>query len=967
MPTVAELDVKINADDDATSTIARLDALLRGLDGDNVDVDVDVDTGEADADIAHLIEEINSISDETVTIEVDTDGAGENIAALEAELKSIPDETVTIETDVDDAGIKRGTSSLKKFNDTSLNASRQVSLLAAAVLGLGTALIPIGAVAVGGVVALASAFTVAAAGIGLFALVAKSAFGPVTDALKKMNTLQQQFNQATTDKQRDAALAKMQALLGSLTDSQLALYSAITRFRGAWAHLVAQFEPQVFQIATEGLDGLAKILPSLAPIIGATAGALLFLERAGTRALAGPFWQSFIKMLGQTAGPLIREFGLTIGNLITGFAALIGAFMPLTLDFSQGLLGMSKSFSTWAQNLSQSKGFQDFVAYVRENTPLVLRLIGQFVMGFIAVAKAGAPLGEALVKAATRLFELIDAFQKAHPGALTLTLALIGIGAVALNLIGPLLLVGRFVLALVTGFGYLGTAAGVIATALGTTAAVVLGVVAIVAALVVGIIYAYNHFKTFHDIVDAIGKALLSFGQTVASAVIGGLQSAATWLTSTFGPAVRAVMDFVVEQFNKVRDWATQNAGTFEHAWSNITSVVSRIMQILWGEISGALSQISALWNFFWPTLSAVLMGVWTAIKGVVSGALDIIMGFLLIFAGLFSGEWGKMWQGLVQVLTGIWEIIKGVVTGGFQVLQALVTAYLNVVKAIWSAAWGLISSGLRAAWNTMVSIVKAAWGAIVATFRAFQQTVQAGVNAFWSAVIAIFRGAWNLVTSGLRAAWNTASSLTSSAWNGIKGVVSSAASSVAKAVRDKISDAIGYIRDFGPRALGILSGLGGKFYNAGASLLKSLADGIGAGIGAAVGKMRDAVGQLTDLLPGSPAKTGPLSGQGYAYIRGQHLAEDLASGIAGQSGLVERAARDMADLMSLSTDPAGAFDAITRGGGGGGGITINVGEGAVAVNVGDGTDPKAARAAFDGAGGTVADALLTAIRRREG
>ena len=152
------------------------------------------------------------------------------------------------------------------------------------------------------------------------------------------------------------------------------------------------------------------------------------------------------------------------------------------------------------------------------------------------------------------------------------------------------------------------------------------------------------------------------------------------------------------------------------------------------------------------------------------------------------------------------------------------------------------------------------------------------------------------------------------------------------------------------------------------------LASGIESGIGGAVSAVSGAVSKLTSLLPGSPAETGPLSGQGYSLIRGQHLVEDLATGIVRSTPSVESAARDVADLMTLAYNGSAAFDAITSplgagttntGAGQGGGVSITVAAGAVQLILGDGVDPKEAADAFAGSADTIADALLSAIQRR--
>lgn len=978
MPTVAELDVQINAKDDATGTIAALDALIKSLDKDRVEITVDADAARAEEEIAALEAQINAISDETVTIEVDADGEG-RIATLEAEIMALKDKTLHIKAEVDDRQVKRATVNLGKLDNQALNASRQIGWLATAVLGLGTALIPIGAVGVGGVAALTSAFTVAGVGVGLFGAVAVSAIKPVSAALKKMTTLQQQFNTAVTDKQRDAALAKIDALLKSLTPEQRALVAEVNRFQGAWHQLVSEFQPQVFQIATEGMHGLTSILDSLKPIIAGTAGAFLFLERAATRGLAGPFWQSFIHDVGQNVGTIVREMGLAFGNFISGFAAVVGAFLPLTVDFTGGLLHMSQRFKAWAEGLKENKGFQEFVQYIRDNTPKVLGLIGALADAFVGLVKAGTPVGERLVDGATMLFKWVDAFEEMHPKAFTAALAIIGFTAVAVNLIGPIVTVVRFLFLLTRGFGFLYTGLSALAGLLGVSVGLFLGVVGVVAALAYGIYYAYTHFKTFHDMVDAAGRQLKAWGAQAYEAIVGGLRTALGWLTTTFGPAVQAVIDFVVEQFNKVRDWASENGGTFAAAWDNIASVVTRIVAILWHEITGALSQIGTVWNFFWPTLSGVVMGVWTAIKGIISGVLDIIMGILLVFAGLFSGEWGKMWDGVVQILTGVWEIIKGIVQGGAQAVQALVNAGLALLAGIFIAGWGLVIGGVSAAFGTIKSIIGAAWGWIKTAFTTSQQTIQAGVDGFWRGVRAAFTGALGLIVGGLQAAMGTLIAAAVGGWNGIKAAFSGAQHGIQagidgfwSGVRRAFTSGIGLVRDGLSAALntmvGIVTGIAGRFYSAGASLMKSLASGIASGIGNTVGAVRSAVGQLTDLLPGSPAKVGPLSGQGYALIRGQHFSEDLAAGIMGRAGLVKDASRFLADAIGQSTAPA----ALTAGpsafgpsSDGPGGVSISVAAGAVVLQLAAGVDPKAAAEAFDGASDTIADGLLTAIRRR--
>jgi len=982
MPTVAELDVHIDAKDDATATILALDALIKGLDRDDVDIDIDANAEQVTAEIQRLLAELRRLdaSSPDIDVDIDTAGAATELAKLRAELAAMRDETVKVR--VNDSEVRRARTSMEEFRNSSIQASRSVNSIAAAVLGLGTALIPLGAVAAGGVMALVGALTAAGIGVGLFGLVANTVFGETKQALKDLKKSTDAYNAATTDKERDAALEKTKEIMEGLDPATRGMVQAILDFKAAWRSFSMQFQPQIFQIAQEGLKGLTTLFPAISPIVKGAADAFLFLERSAIRALQGPFWQSFFTMIGRNVGPIMSDLGLAIGNLIEGFAALVMAFMPMTRSFTGGLVGMTKAFADWAKGLENNQGFQNFVAYIYEATPKVLSLIGSLAMAFVALVRAGAPTGEALLDMANSLFALMAAFQRAHPAAAMLGLALIGILAVTVKLLGPLLSIGKLFMVLGSALLSVGGAITSLATFLGIGVAALLGLAAAIALVVAGLVYAYTHFEGFRNLVNSVASAIAAFAVTAYNGIVAGLGAAAAWLAATFGPAVSAVVAFVVEQFNRVRDWASQNSATFAAAWETIKVIITGIWRNTVNEITTVLGILVAIWTTIWPTLSQIVQGAWTIIKGIISGALSIIMGIIQVFAGILAGDWSAIWGGVVLILRGAWQIIAGIVKGGAQAVQALIDAFYGVLGAGWRLFWAGIVSAARTSWNLLKTAASALWTALKAIFTNGQRGIQAGVNAFWSAVRSIFSAAMSGIRAGLSSFWSTLRSLASSAmsamrsvivsgWSSIRSAVSSAMSSIRSAVSSGMSALQSAIRGGMNGAVGIVSGLAGRFFSAGASIMRSLANGIKSGIGDAVGAVKGAVGKLTALLPGSPAKTGPLSGQGYALIRGQHFSEDLAAGIRGRAGLISSAANDIADLMTLGLDSGAAFNAITRGvsatpgQSGAGSTTITIAPGAIALTVGDGVSPAEARQAFDGAGDQLADTLLSALRRK--
>ena len=62
MPTVAELDIQIDAEDNATAVLAEVDALIKSMAGEDVGIDVDAATADAIRNlqsVSDLIDHIN--------------------------------------------------------------------------------------------------------------------------------------------------------------------------------------------------------------------------------------------------------------------------------------------------------------------------------------------------------------------------------------------------------------------------------------------------------------------------------------------------------------------------------------------------------------------------------------------------------------------------------------------------------------------------------------------------------------------------------------------------------------------------------------------------------------------------------------------------------------------------------------------------------------------------------------------
>lgn len=1067
MPTVAELSVDINAKDDATATIEKLDALLRrlaegqtevvidanaeqaqrevddlqmalfDLDNNDITVPVDiptdkpraelealqaqlealtknvqenieigVDSAAALSELAAIREAVQALVDnqETVNIDIDTGAMMAKIAEIEAMLKAIPDEKVTVEVDTDAAGAR-----LRSFITTASRASTQVNALAMAIALLGPALVPLGATAVAAVGALGAAFGVAATGAMLFAGVAKTNFGGIVDTMKKMKTAQDAYNTAVTDKQKEAALAKMKALYDSLSPAEQAIVKGTQDLGKAWNAFAKSVQPQMFQMAGDGMKFIAEMLPRLTPLLQGVTSAFQELERRAISALNGPFWTNFIATMGRISGPVTTSLGAAFGNIIKGISGILLAFMPFATSVSGGFEQMTARFAEWGANLGNNPGFKAFIAYAQQNVPKVFSLLASLGRAFVAIVTSASGWGSVVLTAVKGVLDLITRLSQTNPNLLTLVIILTGLGLAIVNLAGPLLNTVLLFTKLGSAFAFLASPVGLIVGA--------------IALLVAGFVLAYAKIEVFRNAVNGAASAVGSFVSGAASrlaalwpSILAGAQAVWQWLQSTFGPAVGAVASFVVAQFQKIADWWSSNGQSIialaQQVWSEIQGGVQQMVVI----IGAALAVLQGIWNAIWPGLQTIVQGVWTAISSIISGALNVILGIIGAFAALLTGNWSQLWENLKMILSGIWTAFEGILRGGMQILNGIIQAVGGVLLATWNAIWDGIKAAGSAAWDAIKGAASSAWDGIKGVITSAWEGIKSGSSSAASWIVDNVKAGWNTLQSASSTAWNAISSTVSSAWNSMKSNSTSMANSIVttvvngwntirnaaetawnaivNAVRTALSAVVSAITSgvsnmlsawrsgwnsmvdavksvgssivsavsgFVNNILSIITGLASRFYNAGVSLMRSFGDGIMSAANAVKDKVGGIISSVTSLLPGSPAEEGPLSGQGWTYVRGKHLAQDLAAGI-GSEGALAVAATSRITMGLAEAMPTTGSSSINRGGGGG--LTVLVAAGAVQVTAGPGADVGTLRQAFASSGDDLAAEVLRRIRR---
>lgn len=399
--------------------------------------------------------------------------------------------------------------------------------------------------------------------------------------------------------------------------------------------------------AQTAIENLLPYLPQVERFIGGIARTLGDLAIKASKALTGPFWTQFFSMIDKNAGPALNGMAEATGNVVTGLAAILQAFLPLNKDMGSGIVDLTARFAEWAKGLSSSQGFQSFIAYVRENGPVVLSffrnvlvLAGKLIVGLSGLG--GVALGG--------LNLLVGLLAGLSPDTLGKIGVGIGVISAAVFVLSTVAKAAAGAVVLWTGVQNIAAAATKVwaasvwlfnaAMAANPIGLVIIAIVALVAALVL----AYNNSDKFREIVQQAWA---------------GIQTAVAWA------------------WDKVIKPALEGLRTF------VSTVLAPMFLWFWREVIGPV----------WTGIQIAISVAWALIK-VVFGLMQIYVKAVL--APLFTWLWNNVikpvWSGIRATISAIWENgIKPVFNalGGF-LEKYVVPAFRTGVTAI-GKAWDRI------------------------------------------------------------------------------------------------------------------------------------------------------------------------------------------------------------------------------------------------------------------------------------
>lgn len=878
-----------------------------------------------------------------VNIDVDTGAAILQLLSFLVELQSIPREK-TVHVNVDRSSISQATGAIGLLKKSLSEYQNKMDEIASNIRTFGTifgqqvkgvmlasfqALIPVIAGLVpalfavlnavnaltGGVVAFAGAAAIGFGGIMAYAFMAMSAIKMLNDGTIQASAATRKYQSALQGvKDQWASIIKQNAnaifdsMANGLNTVKTALSALTPFFRGVaqgidnaskkmleWAQH-SQVAQKFFKMMnTTGVSvfnkltsaaghfgsGLISMFTQLAPLFQWSANWLDRLGASFSKWVNSAKGQNSIKQFMDYTRTNLPIIGNIFKNTFAGIFNLMKAFGSNSTSIFKYLEQMSAKFRAWSETVGNSPGFKKFVEYMRQNGPVIMKLIGNIVRALVAFGVAMAPIASALLKVVTAIAGFIAWLFKTHPAIAKV----VGIGMILAGifwaLLAPILAVSA-VLSNVFGMSILQAVRGIFSFMRG-------------AGLLKGIIEVIKGaFKLLTSPISTISRLLPLLADSFA-----GIGTAIEILTGPVGwiiGAITALVGIVIWLWNTnegfrnacIDAWNTITTAVggaiqglitwFQQLWQNISETLQPIMPIIqqFGTILnqvlgvvavGAINILMIAFQTLWTMVSIV----WTAIGGIISVAVQIIVGLFTVLIQLLTGNFSGAWLTIQTVIANVMATIWSTLVSIWNQITTFIFGVLSRITGINITSWGQILGIIR-------SRLAAAWGFVLSIWSRIASYISSRVSAAVSFVSSGFFRMVSIIGSAM-------AGMISRVISGMASVVGQVASGVSRAVA---------------RARSFISG----FVSAGADMIRGMIRGIAQMAGALAGAAARVAGQA---LAAAKSKLGIHSPSREFMSVGRYSMQGFAIGIQKHAGAaidsVSRAAQNVSDAFNPTID----------------------------------------------------------------
>lgn len=946
-------------------------------------VEIDGDTNPIKRAISFAKAELQRLRDKQVDIKGDNDNLKRAVISAKAMLAMLHDKTVHV--DFDTRGMTRAQvltralgNSLDEYGDkmdalaTKIRTfgtvfSQQVrGLMIASIQGL----IPIIAGLVPALMAVLNAVGVLAGGIlglaGAFGIAAAGAFAFGGMAISALKMLKDGTLQATAETRR--------------------YQSALDQVKSTWESIIKQNQAQIFNTLANGLNivnvALSRMKPFLAGVSKgmeqASKSVLKWAENSQTASkffnmmnttgvktfntllsAAGRFGDGLVNVFTQL-GPLflwvaqgldslgkkfqkwansvagqnaikafieytktnLPKIGQIFGNVFAGIGNLMAAFAQNSAGIFDWLVKLTGQFRAWSEQVGKSEGFKQFVKYVQQNGPVIMELIGNIVRALVAFGTAMAPIASVILKVVTKLAEFIAKLFETHPAVAQVMGIIAILSGVFWALMAPVIAVGTVL-------------SNVFGTSLFQVAKKILEFVGKTKFLTKALELVKLAFRFLMNPIGAIQKVLplLAGAFEAVGAALAGI-TAPVWIVIGVIVALIGIIvylwktnenfrNMIIDAWNGIKDaisgaiqgiinWFTQLWSSIQQTLKPIMPLLQQvgkfIMDVLGGLVMGAIQLVIGAFQSLWLAISVIF----TAIGGIISAAVQLIVGLFTAFIQFITGDFSGAWQTLQTTVQNVWTTIWNTIVSIFTQISDFIFNTLNSILGTnitsWSQIWNAIVQYVTQIWNSVTQwfgqMAQSVWNKMV---QAYNYVVSTGAQWVSSIISTLARFVSSVISGFIRVVSAVVSYMAQALSRVISGGaqwVSGIINAMARFVQSVISGFINVVSQVQAgmsRAVNTVRNFIGQFVSAGLDLMRGLVNGIKSGLSWVVDAARNVAQSAVNAAKSvlrihSPSRV-------FRGI-GQYVSQGLGMGILADQHKAVNAVRSVASNLTDAFKP---------------------------------------------------------------
>lgn len=255
-----------------------------------------------------------------------------------------------------------------------------------------------------------------------------------------------------------------------------------------------------------------------------------------------------------------------------------------------------------------------------------------------------------------------------------------------------------------------------------------IAIVAAIAAVAAGLIYCYNHFETFRNIVN----------------------SAAEWITTSLTAAFEFLRPYIEAIITAVGELVSAIGDRLMQAFQWIVDKITEV----YNSSSPIVQAIKTLFTTHFENIKVVIQTVFEVIKTVVSTVMTVIQQIIQTITAAIKGDWSGVWNGIKSIFSTIWDAIKSIVTTVLDAIKTIISNTLNAAKSIVSNVLNSIKSVFSDIWNSIKSTVSNVINGVKSTIssglNAAKSTVSSVLESIKSKFSSIFESAKNIVKNAI-------------------------------------------------------------------------------------------------------------------------------------------------------------------------------------------------------------------------